>query len=127
MIGLNPLIKPSYQLRGVSKEVILLLKNHPSCFEESVIHFFLKGGTIKTANLFREMGYKSNNDLKIHLGLYSERGQNIDTLYENELFTGVMVRDECNDFINDFVEFLNRYPTKGKMQLRLLELNTVPF
>ena len=116
--------KSNNKLPGISKETIQLLKNHPQSFEESVLHYFLLGGTVQTDCLFRELGCKSYNDLKPFFGMYSKTGAQIDTLNGDDLFTGVNYSDSCNDFINDFIAIVSRYPSKGRMSARLKELNT---
>ena len=111
-------------LPGISKKTIQFLKNHPSCIEESILHYFLLGGTLETAIFYREMGYKSYKDLRPFFGLYSAKGAKLDTLYENDLFSGVKLSLECRDFENKVIETLQRYPSKGRMSERLKELNT---
>jgi len=131
---IEPVIKPVEKLIkqkvkrtspiGVKKEALLLLKNQPACFDEAVIHFFLKGGKVKTAQLINELGYKSYKDVKPFFGFYAANGCSIDLLYEQPEFTGVRyVNYTGRDFVDSVISVILSYPGKGAMADRLIKLN----
>jgi len=120
----KPVKKRNYNLLGVPKEAVKLLSNQPGCLEEAVIHFFLNGGRVKTAQLQKELGYKSYKDLKTYFGMYSAEGVSMDLLYEQPEFDGVRYTNQIGrDFIDSIIEVLIHYPTKRIMADRLIKLS----
>jgi len=116
--------KKKQTLIGIPKECHALLKNQPGCFEEAVLHFFIKGGQVKTAQLQSELGYKSYKDLKPYFGMYAANGASLDLLYEQPEFEGVRYTNQTGrDFIDSIIEVLVRCPGKGIMSRRLIQLN----